>query len=620
MKKIFLFLCGLSFAAVSAQKTHKVDAKENLTVIAKKYGITAEELLKQNPKFKDGKLNIGDVLVIPQKGKTKTNQPKTPEKTTGKSVKLGKIYLQPKQTIYGITKQYKITEEELRKLNPNLEMKIGEEIILPEENIRKYGGTMAQKPVEAPVKEATGRESKDSDFYIIQPKDTFYGITRKFGISQKELFALNPDLEEKGLQPNEKIRVKGNAQSVVNQPKKEVKTRTHSVEEFVTHKVQKGDTAFGIISKYNISYDQLMELNDNLPNGVKEGMELKIRKYEKQFIKTDDDVFNVVLMLPFGYDSNDNKYRNLATDFLIGAKLAAERNTAKGKKISLNVIDAENENAFKNSLSQINKTNTDLIIGPFFKSNVLEVLHYVKNEKIPVVAPFAHTEDLYDYQNLVLVETSARVYSERIAQEVKQVYANQKIYIIGDKMDNEVDYLKTRLGKELSKANIEIVSSALEIDLEQNMMTGKKAPAIVILANDDDNAGRTFARKIIELGKETEGLKAFSIYYHSDFEKNIDGLSQSNLVYLMDRKINTDGSFEKQVLKEFNAKYCKTPSKYAIIGFDVMNDMLGRENNGEVLKNIEKVQTQLATKFEYIRAKKNGAFINIGYRVVRLLP
>lgn len=48
--------------------------------------------------------------------------------------------------------------------------------------------------------------------------------------------------------------------------------------------------------------------------------------------------------------------------------------------------------------------------------------------------------------------------------------------------------------------------------------------------------------------------------------------------------------------------------------------MLGRENNGEVLKNIEKVQTQLATKFEYIRAKKNGAFINIGYRVVRLLP
>jgi hypothetical protein len=31
--------------------------------------------------------------------------------------KLGKIVLQPKQTIYGITKQYHISEADLRKLN-----------------------------------------------------------------------------------------------------------------------------------------------------------------------------------------------------------------------------------------------------------------------------------------------------------------------------------------------------------------------------------------------------------------------------------------------------------------------------------------------------------------------
>ena len=44
--------------------------------------------------------------------------------------KLGKIVLQPKQTIYGITKQYHISEADLRKLNPNLDqhMKIGDEV------------------------------------------------------------------------------------------------------------------------------------------------------------------------------------------------------------------------------------------------------------------------------------------------------------------------------------------------------------------------------------------------------------------------------------------------------------------------------------------------------------
>ena len=45
---------------------------------------------------------------------------------------------QPKQTIYGITKQYHISEADLRKLNPNLDqhMKIGDEVTLPAENIK----------------------------------------------------------------------------------------------------------------------------------------------------------------------------------------------------------------------------------------------------------------------------------------------------------------------------------------------------------------------------------------------------------------------------------------------------------------------------------------------------
>lgn len=627
MKKILISLLGLTFTIISAQqKKHIVAAKENPYAIAKKYGITIDELLKQNPKIKDGKLNIGDILTIPNRPKTIINTQNI-EKSQSKnnSQKLGKIFLQPKQTIYGITKQYKISETELRKLNPDLDnhMKIGDAIILPEENIKKYGNqtTQISTPTQKEIEKNTA--SHNSNFYTIQPKDTYYGITKKFNISQKELFTLNPELEQKGLQPGDNIKIKGNTTPIANTTstrKETTKTQNYSVEEYVTHTVIKGDTAFGIINKYNISYDQLSELNNGLTNGIKEGMELKIKKYERRYLKVEDDVFNIALMLPFGFDSDDKKYRNIATDFLIGAKLATERNTTKGKKISLNVIDAENEDSFKNNLSQINKTNTDIIIGPFFKSNVLETLNYIKNEKIPVVAPFAHTSDLYDYDNLILVETHNRIYSERIAKEVKQVYNNQKIYIIGEKDNEEVLFLKNHLGKELNKVNIAIINSATDIKLEQNMMTGQNAPAILILASDNENTGKIFTQKIIELGKQVESIKSFSIYYHPDFEKNINGLSQSNLVYLMDRKINTDGTFEKEVLADFRKKYCQTPSKYTIIGFDIVNDIITREHNGNVLKQMDKAQTQLATKFEYIRIKKNGAFVNIGYRVVRLIP
>ena len=656
MKKIFLTILGTAFAVLSGQqKKHTVVAKENPTTIAKKYGVSVDELIKQNPKIKDGKIDIGDVLIIPDKQKNtqKTEEKKEEKKEDKKSTekksnqKLGKIYLQPKQTIYGITRQYKISEEELRRLNPNLEshMKVGEALVLPEDKIKKYGDKATQQEVVDTPKKDREEEKKtqmlasEDGAYVVQPKDTYYGITRKFNISQSDLFALNSGLEQRGLRSGDVIIVKNTASSKnvatttketsekntkpkeeKNTPPKEVKTKTYSVEEYVTHEVKKGESAFGIVNKYNITYDQLAEMNGGLPNGIKQGMVLNIKKVNRQYVKADDDVFSIALILPFGFDTNDTKYRTLSADFLIGAKLAAQRGMRDGKKVSINVIDAENENSFKNNLAQINKTNTDLIIGPFFKSNVIEVLEYVKNEKIPVVAPFAHTEEMYKYNNLVIVEPGNRVYAERIVREVKNAHSKEKVFIVGEENNPEVIFLKEQLTKELSKTEIAVVSSPSGIELEQNMVTGQSLPAVVILANDNNAVGAGFAKKIIELGKQTEGIKAFSMYYHPDFEKNVDPLSKANLVYLMDRKINTDGDFEKEVLAEFKKEYCRTPSKYTIIGFDVVSDMLARESKGEVLRNMSKVQTQLATKFEYIRNKKNGAFVNTGFRVVRLVP
>ena len=652
MKKIFLTILGTAFAVLSGQqKKHTVVAKENPTTIARKYGVSVDELIKQNPKIKDGKIDIGDVLIIPNKQKNtqKTEEKAEDKKSTEKksNQKLGKIYLQPKQTIYGITRQYKISEEELRRLNPNLEshMKVGEALVLPEDKIRKYGDKATQQEVVDTPKKDREEEKKtqmlasEDGAYVVQPKDTYYGITRKFNISQSDLFALNSGLEQRGLRSGDVIIVKNTASSKnvatntketsekntkpkeeKNTPPKEVKTKTYSVEEYVTHEVKKGESAFGIVNKYNITYDQLAEMNGGLPNGIKQGMVLNIKKVNRQYVKADDDVFSIALILPFGFDTNDTKYRTLSADFLIGAKLAAQRGMRDGKKVSINVIDAENENSFKNNLAQINKTNTDLIIGPFFKSNVIEVLEYVKNEKIPVVAPFAHTEEMYKYNNLVIVEPGNRVYAERIVREVKNAHSKEKVFIVGEENNPEVIFLKEQLAKELSKTEIVVVSSPSGIELEQNMVTGQSLPAVVILANDNNAVGAGFAKKIIELAKQTEGIKAFSMYYHPDFEKNVDPLSKANLVYLMDRKINTDGDFEKEVLAEFKKEYCRTPSKYTIIGFDVVSDMLARESKGEVLRNMSKVQTQLATKFEYIRTKRNGAFVNTGFRVVRLVP
>ena len=639
IRKLFLLSSLIAFSGFYAQKTHTVVKGDNPYNISKKYGITVDELYKLNPNVKEGKISIGELLVVNKTGAVKSA---VAEKTgTSGTAALGKIILQPKQTVYGITKQYNISEADLRKLNPNLDshMKIGDEVILPLEKVNKYGGTQPVVAAAAEVKTPTAavevkstETSTADDSYTVQEKDNYYKLTRKFNLTQKELFALNPGLEAKGLQPGEMIKVKGNiaaTATTAEEPKavpvaQTVSSNTYDTtsvsDDYVTYTVQAGDTVFGILNKFSVSLDQLLSLNPNLSQGLKTGMVLKIKKLDAGYVKKSGDALNVVLMLPFGFDTDDAKARTLSLDFLAGAKLAIERNAAKGQKLDVKVIDAGNESSFKNSLTQINSDNTDLIIGPFFKSSVLQVLDYVKSNKIPVVAPFANTEDLLKYDNLILIETNEMVYADRIVKEVKSSYSDQKIFIVSDEDRSKANYLKSNIEKEIKNASVVIVNSPLDIQLDKNMMTGQSAPVIAVLANDKDSVGDSFANQMIALSKEVANVRAFSMYYSPIFEKKVDDLSAANLVYLMDRKIDTEGDFEKEILAAYKAKYCKTPSKYAVIGFDVVNDMLSRENKkGEIFKQMNKVQTQLATKFEFEKTR-NGAYVNKGYRVVRLVP
>ena len=317
MRKILVLAYSLVGFVVFAQKTHTVEPKENPYSISKKYGIAIEDLYKMNPQIKNGKLNIGDVLVINKKATTSVK----PQVITEKPLVSGKartIVLQPKQTIYGITKQYHITEADLRKLNPDLDshMKIGDEVTLPAENVTKYADknafnrefAAAPKPVETPSVEVPKRDvptpKSDEATYVIQPKDNYYRITKAFGISQKDLFDWNPGLEEKGLQPGEKIFVKNNNSKAketykmnpqIKNGKLNIgdvlvinKKATTSVKpQVITEKplvsgkartivLQPKQTIYGITKQYHITEADLRKLNPDLDSHMKIGDEVTL--------------------------------------------------------------------------------------------------------------------------------------------------------------------------------------------------------------------------------------------------------------------------------------------------------------------------------------------------------
>ncbi len=100
---------------ISGYETHTVEAGETVYRITKQYGISKDDLIELNPdhpELKDNKLSIGQVLNVKAIEKTVAIDKKDVEDQ----------YLthtvQSKETVYGITRFYNISKEDLVRLNP----------------------------------------------------------------------------------------------------------------------------------------------------------------------------------------------------------------------------------------------------------------------------------------------------------------------------------------------------------------------------------------------------------------------------------------------------------------------------------------------------------------------
>ena len=96
-------------------ETHTVLPKETVYALTKKYDITKDELIALNPEFpdiQDNNLSIGQVLKVKSKEiKTYVTLEEDLKNYVTHKVK-------PKETIYGLTRFYNITKEDLIRLNP----------------------------------------------------------------------------------------------------------------------------------------------------------------------------------------------------------------------------------------------------------------------------------------------------------------------------------------------------------------------------------------------------------------------------------------------------------------------------------------------------------------------
>lgn len=144
---------------------HRVELKETLYGISKRYGTTVDAILQQNPTA-DGGLEIGQILKVPY-----VSSPKKPA-TNGKHI------VAEKETLYSIAKLYGLTVDELRKLNglTDTSLSLGQELIVkksdsPSEPTNTYS---------PPAQNAKG-------VHTVAAKETLFSISKLYGVSVEQL-------------------------------------------------------------------------------------------------------------------------------------------------------------------------------------------------------------------------------------------------------------------------------------------------------------------------------------------------------------------------------------------------------------------------------------------------
>ncbi|WP_202702654.1 peptidoglycan endopeptidase [Flavobacterium sp. UGB4466] len=196
--RLIAILFFFSVGAFSQEKyiKHKISQGENLTVIAKKYGVKPKDITAANsnaPKV----LKLNSVLLIPNRNKTvaKTATKKPEEIIANVTAETtpGSHEVAAKETLWGISKKYNVSVDDLKKANPLLEsegLKIGQQIAIPSNTATTTATTVPViEKVQEPAMVEVTRE--------VLSKETKYAIAKEFGITVKELEKQNPAIKKR---------------------------------------------------------------------------------------------------------------------------------------------------------------------------------------------------------------------------------------------------------------------------------------------------------------------------------------------------------------------------------------------------------------------------------------
>lgn len=561
--------------------------------------------------------------------------------------------VESKNTLYSISKRFNVEQEVILNENPEIKdgLKPGQELKIPVVNA---------------TKETDKTPLNNKENYIlhnVEQGQTLYAISKQYDVKIEDIIALNPETE-KGLKPGMELKIpsKKNEKNVIafdpkQQPVKEVKPT-------ITHKVQKGETLYSISKQYEISQDEILKANNNLPNGLRVDDEIlipvttsngnfqkvqqdTIYNYVKQKlnpqividddVKINDNEFVIALMLPFFTYDNKVYEQNLkpnqknevlvkshiALQFYNGFLMAIDSIKEKGNKIKVHVYDTANDTS---QIDQIFKKeearNFDLIVGPLYAGGFKIASKYAKEKKIPIVSPFIQTPSILKNNPYVnKITPSQSVLMQETAAFIAANYASENIIVVTHNATKDKTLLNTFVSTFRSKSS----SPLKEVNYSVSGASGISTllhPAkknIIVIPSNEQSVITDLISKIYFLNKDNIilfGTEAWQAFENIDMEY----INKLQLHWATYSYIDFESEKVKEWIQKYRSKFATDPDNYAFQANDIAcyYFMAYNKIGLNYPENIQNLQWKgLAGGFDFNKTE-DGGFENKSVSIIKI--
>jgi LysM repeat protein/ABC-type branched-subunit amino acid transport system substrate-binding protein len=411
---------------------HQVKKGETAYSIARAYGITVEELTRQNPPAVYG-VNEGQTLRIPVE-MVNDSKPLVNQMVVNKvhdDTKFIYHILKPGETVYSLSKSFGVSENEIIQSNPGIDitkLSVGVELAIPR---REFMNDQQKFDVQA----------SKYIFHKVLVEETLSSIAKQYGLSVRQLRKENRDLRFPQVGDFVRIPV---ARLAEKQEVEQIRNDTISpVAEEAPIKFERSS-----------GFTPVKDLKGSMDVAILLPFYLAENKYR---VEVDSSRFLKGKKIKVNSVADDWIYP-ASMDFLEmyqGILMASDTLRALGLNINLHTYDIDSDTIEITKLIKSGKlAKMDLIIGPVYSHNLSIVSEYSRNLGIPVVSPVPLMSNSALVKNPTLFMASAplEIAQKALAKKISEYSDNNIVFIHTDTLsvDEDVKRFKKLIFNELS--------------------------------------------------------------------------------------------------------------------------------------------------------------------------